>query len=170
MFFLMALECPLNLKEIQPVHPKGNQSWIFIGRTDAEAETSVLCPPDVKNWLIGKDPWCWERLKAGGEGDNRVWDWLHGITTQRTWVGINSRSWWWSGRPGVLQSMGKQRVGHDWVTEVMSPHCEVDSHALNQVHSCRGHPCNPPASQIWTSQPVLKPTTSGHFHTFLCYY
>ena len=50
------LESPLDCKEIQPVHPKGNQSWIFIGRTDAEAETSILWPPDVKNWLIGKDP------------------------------------------------------------------------------------------------------------------
>ena len=50
------LESPLDYKEIQPVHPKGNQSWIFIGRTDAEAETSILWPPDVKDWLIGKDP------------------------------------------------------------------------------------------------------------------
>ena len=50
------LESPLDCKEIQPVHPKGNQSWIFIGRTDAEAETSIFWPPDVKNWLIGKDP------------------------------------------------------------------------------------------------------------------
>ena len=50
------LESPLNCKEIQPVHPKGNQSWILIGRTDAEAETPILWPPDAKNWLIGKDP------------------------------------------------------------------------------------------------------------------
>ena len=50
------LECPLDCKEIQPVHPKGNQSWIFIGRTDTEAETPILWPPDAKNWLIGKDP------------------------------------------------------------------------------------------------------------------
>ena len=50
------LESPLNCKEIQPVHPKGNQSWIFIGRTDAEAETPILCPSDGKNWLIWKDP------------------------------------------------------------------------------------------------------------------
>ena len=59
------LESPLNCKEIQPVHPKGNQSWMFIGRTDAEAETPILWPPDAKNWLIGKDPgagkdWRWE--------------------------------------------------------------------------------------------------------------
>ena len=50
------LESPLDCKEIQPVHPKGDQSWVFIGRTDAEAETPILCPPDVKNWLIGKAP------------------------------------------------------------------------------------------------------------------
>ena len=65
---------PLDCKEIQPVHPKGNQSWIFFGRTDAEAETPILWLPDVKNWLIGKDPECWARLKAGGEGDDRGWD------------------------------------------------------------------------------------------------
>ena len=59
-------ESPLDCKEIQPVHPKGNQFWIFIGRTDAEAETPILWPPDAKNWLIGKDPdgekdWRWEK-------------------------------------------------------------------------------------------------------------
>ena len=58
-------------------------------------------------------PWCWERLKAGGEGDDRGWDgWMVSLT-QRTWVCVNSESWWWTGRPGVLQSMGSQRVGHD---------------------------------------------------------
>ena len=63
-------------------------------------------------------PWCWERLKAGGEGDNRGWDgWMVSLT-QWTWVWVNSRSWWWTGRPGVLQSMGSQRVGHDWATEL----------------------------------------------------
>ena len=68
------LESPLDCKEIQPVLPKGNQSWVFIGRTDAEAETPILWPPDGKNWLIWKRPWCWKRLKAGGEGDDRGWD------------------------------------------------------------------------------------------------
>ena len=67
------LESPLDCKEMQPVHPKGNQFWIFIGRTDAEAETSILWPPDGKNWLIWKDP----------EGRRREWQrmrWLDGIT------------------------------------------------------------------------------------------
>ena len=65
------LENPLDSKEIQQVHPKGNQSWLFNGRTDAEAETPILWPPDAKNWLIWKRPWCWEKLKVGGEGDYR---------------------------------------------------------------------------------------------------
>ena len=61
------------LKEIKPVNPKGNQSWIFIGRTDAKAKTPILWPPDGKNWHW-KRPWCWERWRAGGEGDDRGWD------------------------------------------------------------------------------------------------
>ena len=74
------LESPLDCKEIQPVYSKGSQSWIFIRRTDAEAETSILWPPDMKNRLTGKDP-DWERLKAGGEGDNRGWDgWTASLT------------------------------------------------------------------------------------------
>ena len=76
------LESPLDCKEIQQVHPKGNQFWIFIGRTDAEAETPKLWPPDVKTHL--KRPWCWERLKAGGEGDDRGWDgWMASPTQWR---------------------------------------------------------------------------------------
>ena len=72
------LESPLDSKEILPVHPKGNQSWIFIGRTDTEAETPILWPPDVKSWLIGKDPdttkdWRWEE-----KGEQRM-RWLDGI-------------------------------------------------------------------------------------------
>ena len=78
--FEKTLESPLDCKEIQPVHPKGNQSWIFIGRTGAEGEAPILWPPDAKNWLIWKDPWCWERLKVGGEGDDREMRWLDGIT------------------------------------------------------------------------------------------
>ena len=64
-----------------------------------------------------KRPWCWERLKAG-EGDDRGWDSWMASPTQWTWVWVSSRSWWWTGRPGVLQSMGLQGVGHDWVTEL----------------------------------------------------
>ena len=112
------LESPLDCKEIQLVHPKGNQSWIFIGRTDAEAETPILWPPDAKNWLIWKDPGCWERLKAGGERNDRWWDGWMASPTQWMWVWVSSGSWWWTGKPGVLQSMWSQRVGHDWATEL----------------------------------------------------
>ena len=59
-------------------------------------------------------PWCWERLKAGGKGDDRGWDSGMASLTQCTWVWVNSRSWWWIGRPGILRFMGSQRVGHDW--------------------------------------------------------
>ena len=63
-------------------------------------------------------PWCWERLKAGREGDDRGWDGWMASPTQWTWVWVDSSSWWWIGRPGVLQFMGLQRVGHAWVTEL----------------------------------------------------
>ena len=65
-----------------------------------------------------KRPWWWEWLKAGGEGDNRGWDGWMASQTQQTWVWVNSGSWWWTGRPGVLQSMGLQRVRHNWATEL----------------------------------------------------
>ena len=90
---------------------KGNQSWIE--RTDVKTQT-----PDVKSWLIWKRSWCWERLKAGREGGSRGWDGWMASLTQWTWVWVNSGSWWWTGRPGVLQSVGFQRVRHGWVTEL----------------------------------------------------
>ena len=99
----------------QTSHPKRNQSRIFIGRTDAEAET-------LASWCEGlthlKRPWYWEGLKAGGEGDIRGWDGWLASPTQWTWVWVNSRSWWWTGRTSVLQSMASQRVRHDWATDV----------------------------------------------------
>ena len=110
------LESPLDSKDRQSAHPKGNQSWIFIGRTDAEVETPVLWPPDVKNWLIWKDPdagkdWIWEQK-------GRTWDdWMASLT-QRTWVWVNPRSCWLTEKPRVLQSMGLQRVRQDWTSEL----------------------------------------------------
>ena len=65
-----------------------------------------------------KRPWCWERLKVGGEGDDRGWDGWMASPTWWTWVWVNSGSWWWTEMPGVLLSMGSQRVRHDWVTEL----------------------------------------------------
>ena len=99
------LESPLDCKEIQPVHPKGNLSWIFIGRTDAEAEALILWPPDMKRWLIRKDSH-WERLKAGGEGDDREQDDWMASPIQCTWVWASSGRWWRTGMPGMLQYIG----------------------------------------------------------------
>ena len=106
------LESPLDCKEIQPVHLKGAQSWVFIGGTDDEAETPILWPPNVESLLIWR-LWCWERLRAGGEGNDRGWDGWMASPTRWTWVWVDSSSWWWIGRPGVLRFMGSQRVGHD---------------------------------------------------------
>ena len=111
-------ESPLDSKEIHPVNSKGKQSWIFIGRTDAEAETPILWPPDVKRWLIWKDPDAGKDWSGGGEGDDRGWDGQMASQTQWIWVWVNSGSWWWTRRPGVLQSTGSQRVRHNWATEL----------------------------------------------------
>ena len=120
-FFLeKTLESPLDHKEIQPVHPKRNQPWIFIGRTGAEVEAPILWPTGVKSWLTGKD-WFWERLKAGGEGDDRAWDGWMASPTRWTWVWAGSGRQWRTGQPpGMLQPMGLQRAGQDWVTDSLS--------------------------------------------------
>ena len=89
-----SLDSSLDCKEIQPVHPKGDQSWVFIGRTDVEAETPILWPPDAKSWLIWKDPDAGDDWRGGGEGANRGRDGWMASPTQWTWVWVNSRSWW----------------------------------------------------------------------------
>ena len=112
------LENPLDSKEIQPVHPKGDQSWVFIGRTDAEAETPILWPPDAKNWLIWKDPDAgkdWRQEENGTTEDEMV-GWHHWLSGQ--WVWAESGSWWWTGRPGMLWFTGLQRVRQNWTTEL----------------------------------------------------
>ena len=96
--------------------PKGNQSWIFIVRTDAEAQ--LLWPPDVKRWLIGKDSDArkdWRQEKKATTEDE-IDGWM-ASPTRWTWVWASSRSWWWTERPGVLQSMGSQRVRNDWASK-----------------------------------------------------
>ena len=96
------LESPLDCKAIQPVRPKGNQSWIFIGRTDVEAETPILWPSDVKNWLIWKDSdprKDWRQEEKGTTEDEMGW---MASPIQWTWVRVNSGSWWSTGRPGML--------------------------------------------------------------------
>ena len=115
---LKTLESPLDCKEIQPVHSEGDQPWDFFGRNDAKAETSVLWPPHCKELTHWKRLWFWEGLGARGEGDDRGWDGWMASLTRWTWVWVNSGSWWWTGRPGVLWFMGSQRVGHDWATEL----------------------------------------------------
>ena len=100
-----------------PVHPKGSQSWIFIGRTDAEAP--ILWPPDAKNWLIGKDSDAerdWGQEEKGTTENEMAGS--HHSLTRCTWVWVNCGRWWWTGRPCVLRFMGSQRVGHDWATEL----------------------------------------------------
>ena len=104
------VESPLDSKEIRPVLPKGNQSWIFTGRTDVEYETLILWLCVVKNWLIGKDP---DSAKDWGLEEMGM-----ALPAWWTWVWVNSRRWWWTGKPGMLQYMGSQRIGHNWVTEL----------------------------------------------------
>ena len=103
----------LGLQEDQTSQSRRNQSWTFIGRTNAKAETPILWPPDVKNWLLWR-PWCWERLKEGGEGDNRGWDGWMASPTRWTWIWWSSRSWWWTEKPGMLQSM--QSDSQTWLS------------------------------------------------------
>ena len=100
-------------KEFKPVNSKGHQSWISIGRTDAKAEAPVILPPDANHQLIGTRPWCWERLRAGGEGSDRGWDCWMASPTQWAWVWANSGRRWITGKPGMLQSIGLNRVKHE---------------------------------------------------------
>ena len=110
------LESPLYSKEFKPVDPKRNQTWTFVGRTDAEAEAPILWPPVgradslEKASLLGK-------MRSGREGDDRGWDGCMASLTPWTWVWANSGRYWWTGRPDVLQSVGWQRVGHDLATK-----------------------------------------------------
>ena len=111
------LESPLDCKEVQPVHPKGDQSWVFIGRTMLKLKVQYFghlmwradsFEKTLMLWKIeGRRKRGWQRMR-----------WLDSITDLWTWVLVNSSSWWWTGMPGVLWSMGSQRVGHDWVTEL----------------------------------------------------
>ena len=109
------LESPLDWNKIQPVNPKGTQPWIFTGRTDAEVEAPILGPPDAKSWLIRKDP-----------DTGKDWRQEEKETIEDEMIGrhhrLNGRVWassrrWWTGKPGVLQSMESQWVQHDWATE-----------------------------------------------------
>ena len=117
------LESPLDSKKIQPVHPKGNQSWIFIGRNDDKAETPILWPLEEKNWLIwkGSDAEKDSRWEEKGTTEDEIIRWHHWL--KGVWVSY--ASCWWTRRPGMLQSMGSQRVRYDWATELncILTHC-----------------------------------------------
>ena len=104
------------LKEINPEYSLEDWCWSWNSNTLASwwEELTHL-----------KRPWCWERLKVGGEGDNRGWDGWMASPMWWTWVWVGSGSWWWTGKPGVLQSMGSQRVGHNWVTELKDDHVSI---------------------------------------------
>ena len=131
-----------DIKEIQPVHSEGDQSWVFFGRNDAKAETPVLWPPHAKSWLIGKDSdsgrdWGQEE-KGTTEGEMAGWHhWLDG-------------RWWWTERPGVLRFMGSQRVGHDWATELNWTELKVTSESFPcSNHIGFGAPVYSTPSKLW---------------------
>ena len=111
------LESPLGGKEIQPVHPKGNQSWIFIWSTDIDTEAPIVWPPDVKSRVIEKDLILGKIEGRRRRGQQRMGGWLVSLT-RWTWVWASSWSWRWTGKPGMLQSMGSHSVRHDWATEL----------------------------------------------------
>ena len=110
---LETLESTLDSKEIKPANPKGNPPWIFIGRTDAEVKLQYFGHLMWRTNSLEKTLML-ERLKAGGERDNRGWDVWMASPTWWTWVWTSSGSWWWTRKPGMLQSMGSQRVVQDW--------------------------------------------------------
>ena len=101
------LENPLDSKEIKPVNPQGNQLWIFIYFGHLMQRANSLEKTLMLGGIGGRKRRGWQRMR-----------WLDGITDSMAWVWVNSGSWWWTGRPGVLQFMGSQRVGHDWETEL----------------------------------------------------
>ena len=111
-------ESPLDSKEIKPVKLKGDQSWIFTGRTDAEVETPVFGSSDVNRQVFGKVP---DAGKDWGQGI-RGWDEWTASLIQWTQTWANCGRWWGTERPGVLQSMGSQTIRHDWVTEKQQQH------------------------------------------------
>ena len=127
------LESPLDCKEIQPVHPKGDQSWVFVGRIDAEAETLVLWPPDGKSWLIGKDPDAgkdWGQ-KVKGMTEDAIVGWHHWHNGHEFEQVLGDGEW--TGRPGILRFMGLQRDRRDWATELNWT--ELSFTSLTTIHT-----------------------------------
>jgi len=111
------LEGPLDCKEIKPVNPKGNQSWIFIERTDVEAEAPILWPPDGKSCLFD-NPLILGKSEGMRRKERQRMSYVDGITDSMGIVWAGSKSQWWTGKPSVLQSIGSQRARHDWATKL----------------------------------------------------
>ena len=118
MVLAKTLESPLDCKEIQPVHPGGKSILNIHWKDWCWSWNSNTLATWCEELTHLKRPWWWKRLKVGGEGDDRGWDGWMASLTQQTWVWVNSGSWWWTGRPGMLQSLGLQRVGHDRASEL----------------------------------------------------
>ena len=112
------LESPLDCKEIQPVNSKGNQFLNIHWKDWCCSWNSNPLATWCEELTHLKRPWCWERLKAGAEGDDRGWDGWMASLTQWTWIWVSSRSWWWTRKPSMLQSMGSQRVRHNRTNEL----------------------------------------------------
>ena len=157
------LESPLDFKEIQPVNPQGNQSWIFTGRTDAEAETPILCPPNKTNWLTGKDPDAGKELMVGGEGDNRGQDsWMASLTWDMSLSKLRElvidKGAWHAAVHGVAKS---QTWLSKWI-ELRSfplPHIYIFTHIFTKITLYSTHSS---ASYFW--KPLF-----FHFNKFSSY-
>ena len=130
------LQSPLDSK-IKPMNPKGNQPWIFTGRTDAEAEAPILWPPDAKSWLLEKTLML-EKIEGKGEGSDRGWDGWMASLSQWTWVWASSRRYWRTEKPGVLQFMGLQSQTRlrDWTTTTTVLTCEASKHIISIILKC----------------------------------
>ena len=119
-FLIVVLEktlgSPLDCKEIRPVNPKVNQSWIFQWKDWCWSWSSNTLAIWCEELTPLKRPWCWQRLKAGGEDDREWYGWM-ASSIQWTWFWANSGRWWRTGKPDGLQSMGSQRVKYDWATK-----------------------------------------------------
>ena len=117
-------------------------NWVnYISINSSTLATSC---EELTHW---KRLWCWERLEAGGEGDDGGWDGWMASPTQWTWVWVNSRSWWWTGRPGVLRFMGLQRVRHDWETELTELKLPLQKQRYWHCHKAIS--CKTPSVCLW---------------------
>ena len=121
---MMVLNCGVGGDSWESLGLQGDQTCQWLRKSvlnihwkdwSLNSSTLATCCEELTHW---KRLWCWERLKGGGEGDNRGWDGWMASLTWWTWVWASSRSWWWTGKPAVLHSMGSQRVEHDWVNKL----------------------------------------------------